>query len=95
MSTATLLLCAAALFVFSGFVFLLGRHLRSNDHPHDDLLGVVREVANTERRFGSAASYIAIRVLDGPGPREIFLTTNQYEDAVKLAESNPEDLISA
>ena len=55
-------------------------------------LGEVWEVANKERKFGSADAYLAIRVLDTEqNERVVFLTHHAFGEALKLAQNNPED----
>jgi len=51
------------------------------------------QVGNTERKFGSALSYVPLRVVNAAGEVSTALFTEaQVYEAVARAEKNPEDL---
>lgn len=56
--------------------------------------GRLIEVENTERKFGSASSYIAVQVEneDGSNERCILFTQDEINKAQERANKNPEDL---
>jgi hypothetical protein len=56
--------------------------------------GKLIEVENTERKFGSAYSYIAVQVEDEDGSNErcILFTKDEINKAQDRANKNPEDL---
>ena len=56
--------------------------------------GRLIEVDNTDRKFGSALSYIAVQVEDEDGSNErcILFTQDEINKAHKRAKKNPEDL---
>ena len=56
--------------------------------------GRLIEVENTERKFGSAESYIAVQVEDADGTNErcILFTQDEINKAQERANKNPEDL---
>jgi hypothetical protein len=56
--------------------------------------GRLIEVENTERKFGSAPSYIAVQVEDADGGNErcILFTQDEINKAQERASKNPEDL---
>jgi hypothetical protein len=56
--------------------------------------GRLIQVENTERKFGSAHSYIAVQVEDENGSNErcILFTQDEINKAQKRADKNPEDL---
>lgn len=56
--------------------------------------GRLIEVDNTDRKFGSALSYIAVQVEDADGGNErcILFTQNEINKAYERAKKNPEDL---
>ena len=56
--------------------------------------GRLIEVDNTDRKFGSATSYIAVQVEDEDGSNErcILFTQDEINKAQERAKKNPEDL---
>jgi hypothetical protein len=56
--------------------------------------GRLIEVDNTDRKFGSATSYIAVQVEDADGSNErcILFTQDEINKAHERAKKNPEDL---
>ena len=56
--------------------------------------GRLIQVENTERKFGSAHSYIAVQVEDENGSNErcILFTQDEIDKAQERANKNPEDL---
>jgi hypothetical protein len=56
--------------------------------------GRLIEVDNTDRKFGSALSYIAVQVEDEDGSNErcILFTQDEINKAQERAKKNPEDL---
>ena len=56
--------------------------------------GRLIQVENTERKFGSAHSYIAVQVEDEDGSNErcILFTQDEIDKAQERANKNPEDL---
>jgi hypothetical protein len=56
--------------------------------------GRLIHVENTERKFGSAHSYIAVQVEDENGSNErcILFTQDEINKAQERANKNPEDL---
>ena len=56
--------------------------------------GRLIEVDNTDRKFGSALSYIAVQVEDEDGSNErcILFTQDEINKAHERASKNPEDL---
>lgn len=56
--------------------------------------GRLIHVANTDRRFGSADSYVAVQVEDADGCNErcLLFTDAEIMVAEARAESNPEDM---
>jgi len=56
--------------------------------------GRLIQVENTERKFGSASSYIAVQVEDENGSNErcILFTQEEINKAQERANKNPEDL---
>jgi hypothetical protein len=56
--------------------------------------GRLIKIDNTDRKFGSALSYIAVQVEDEDGSRErcILFTQDEINKAHDRAKKNPEDL---
>jgi hypothetical protein len=56
--------------------------------------GRLIQVDNTDRKFGSALSYIAVQVEDADGSNErcILFTQDEINKAQERASKNPEDL---
>jgi hypothetical protein len=51
--------------------------------------------ANTERKFGSGASYYIAHMDDGGTVRPLLFTEDQIAEALKRATDNPEDVAPA
>lgn len=60
-------------------------------------MGRLITVSNTQRKFGSARFYQAVRVEDADGDNErcLLFTEDEIKDAEERATKNKEDLIEA